>query len=79
MFLCTSFKTSSQRGLPYGASGGAANLQTNATPYTGLESDGYWSSSEDDADVAWSFYSGNGNWDDAFMYIVVLVRACLAF
>ena len=61
------------------AAGGAANLKTNATPYTGLESYYYWSSSECDADNAWDFDSDYGRWyygDKDYDY---LVRSCLAF
>lgn len=61
------------------AADGAANLQTNAPPYTGLQDDDYCSSTEFSADRAWSFYSGDGYWDYDDKYDDYLVRSCLAF
>jgi hypothetical protein len=60
------------------AAGGAANLKTNAAPYTGLESY-YWSSSEKIAEGAWFFTSDDGNWYPGVKHNDDLVRACLAF
>ena len=57
--------------------GNAGGLKTLA----GLESWGiYWSSSERSANLAWCFYSNDGDWDlDDDKDYVYLVRSCLAF
>lgn len=45
----------------------------------GLQWDYYWSSTENDADDAWYFYSGNGDWLYVGKDSERLVRSCLAF
>ena len=53
------------------AAGGYNNL--------GLQSYVYWSSSERNANYAWGYDSGNGNWGNGSKDIGYFVRACLAF
>ncbi len=55
--------------------GDAGGLKTLA----GLQSRYYWSSTEYSADLAWLFYSGDGDWDDDYKDFGRLVRSCLAF
>jgi len=55
--------------------GDAGGLKTLA----GLKSNFYWSSSEGNADRAWVFHSGLGDWYDVTKDSDVLVRSCLAF
>ena len=58
------------------AAGGYASLKTNAR----LQSYNYWSSSERNALLAWSFVADDGFWGDLISKDVALrVRPCLAF
>lgn len=57
------------------ATSGYTGLITKA----GLQSDYYWSSSEDNANYAWYFYASSGEWSDSRKDYDGHVRACLAF
>ena len=46
---------------------------------TNMQSEGYWSSTEDDSDDAWNYYFSNGLWSDVSKSWKRCVRACLAF
>ena len=58
------------------AAGSYANLKTNAGLLAGAY---YWSSSENNANCAWDFYSNSGYWSVSSKAIGDQVRACLAF
>ncbi len=46
---------------------------------TNMQSEGYWSSTEDDSSDAWNYYFSNGLWSDVSKNWKRCVRACLAF
>ena len=46
---------------------------------TNMQSEGYWSSTEDDSSDAWNYYFSNGLWSDVSKNWNRCVRACLAF
>ena len=46
---------------------------------TNMQSEGYWSSTEDDSSDAWNYYFSNGLWSDVSKSWNRCVRACLAF
>ena len=46
---------------------------------TNMQSEGYWSSTEDDSSEAWSYNFGYGYWSDLSKDWYRFVRACLAF
>ena len=59
---------------------GLDNLKTTADGYTGLQSDRYWSRTEDGSSFAWGYQFDENKWiSGGKSYAGVCVRACLAF